>query len=225
MPYSASAPQTAAADGPAQYWNTSDHDPPDSRQRPDARLCARRGGAQAEPRRRPRVRKEAGVKILLATKAWAMPAAFPLMRDVLDGNGVGRVRGADGARGVGREVHVYAPAYGPGEIERLTGIADHIYANSPEQMAKVISVVRALAARGFPSARINPGYSNATVGGALYDPCAPAHGSARRSRTSTNCRGGDIDIFHVHSLCEVAGRRIGRPDRARRAPVRAVPAA
>ena len=32
-----------------------------------------------------RVKREAGVKILLATKAWAMPAAFPLMRDTLDG--------------------------------------------------------------------------------------------------------------------------------------------
>jgi len=32
-----------------------------------------------------RIRREAGCKVLLATKAWAMPAAFPLMRDVLDG--------------------------------------------------------------------------------------------------------------------------------------------
>ena len=32
-----------------------------------------------------RVRAEAGCKILLATKAFALPAAFPLMRDYLDG--------------------------------------------------------------------------------------------------------------------------------------------
>ena len=32
-----------------------------------------------------RVKREAGCKILLATKAWAMPAAFPMMRDTLDG--------------------------------------------------------------------------------------------------------------------------------------------
>ena len=32
-----------------------------------------------------RIKREAGIKILLATKAWAMPAAFPLLRDTLDG--------------------------------------------------------------------------------------------------------------------------------------------
>ena len=32
-----------------------------------------------------RIKREAGAKILLATKAWAMPAAFPLIRDTLDG--------------------------------------------------------------------------------------------------------------------------------------------
>ena len=32
-----------------------------------------------------RIKRETGIKMLLATKAWAMPAVFPLMRDTLDG--------------------------------------------------------------------------------------------------------------------------------------------
>jgi len=31
------------------------------------------------------IKREAGCKILLATKAFALPAAFPVMREVLDG--------------------------------------------------------------------------------------------------------------------------------------------
>ncbi|WP_439541189.1 carboxynorspermidine decarboxylase [Hyphomicrobium sp.] len=151
-----------------------------------------------------RVRQEAGVKILLATKAWAMPAAFPLMRDVLDGTTAsGEYEARMGREEFGREVHVYAPAYGPGEIERLTGIADHIYANSPEQMEKVVSIVRASGRSGLAvGARINPGYSNATVGGALYDPCAPCSRFGTTVEDIDQLPWDDIDIFHVHTLCE-----------------------
>ena len=61
-----------------------------------------------------RIKREAGCKILLATKAWAMPAAFPLMRDVLDGTTAsGEYEARMGREEFGKEVHVYAPAYTP----------------------------------------------------------------------------------------------------------------
>ncbi len=48
-----------------------------------------------------RIKRESGAKILLATKAWAMPAAFPMMRDVLDGTTAsGEYEARHGARGV-----------------------------------------------------------------------------------------------------------------------------
>ena len=48
-----------------------------------------------------RVREAAGCKILLATKAFAMPAAFPLMRDYLDGTTAsGEYEAHHGPRGV-----------------------------------------------------------------------------------------------------------------------------
>jgi carboxynorspermidine decarboxylase len=148
-----------------------------------------------------RIKRETGCKILLATKAWAMPAAFPLMREMLDGTTAsGEYEARMGHEEFGKEVHVYAPAFTADEIARLVKLADHIYLNSPSQLARFAPVVRAAGKKiGF---RVNPGYSNATLGGALYDPCAPGS----RFGTTPDQLGGldwsQIDILHVHALCE-----------------------
>jgi carboxynorspermidine decarboxylase len=148
-----------------------------------------------------RIKREAGIKILLATKAWAMPAAFPLIRDMLDGTTAsGEYEARMGREEFGKEVHVYAPAYGPDEVERLTRIADHIYFNSPEQISRGLSLAKA--AGREVGIRINPGYSNATLGGALYDPCAPNSRFGTTVAEIDQLPWGDIDIFHAHALCE-----------------------
>ena len=148
-----------------------------------------------------RIKREAGCKILLATKAWALPAAFPLMRDVLDGTTAsGEYEARMGHEEFGKEVHVYAPAYAPGEVERLTKIADHIYFNSPEQVAHYAPLAKA--AGRHIGIRVNPGYSNATLGGALYDPCAPCSRFGTVAADLDQLPWDDIDIFHVHALCE-----------------------
>lgn len=148
-----------------------------------------------------RIKRESGAKVLLATKAWAMPAAFPMMRDTLDGTTAsGEYEARMGREEFGKEVHVYAPAYAPGEVERLTEIADHIYFNSPEQMARLGPIARA-AGRKI-GVRINPGYSNASLGGALYDPCAPCSRFGTTREEIDLLPWGEIDILHVHALCE-----------------------
>jgi carboxynorspermidine decarboxylase len=148
-----------------------------------------------------RIKREAGCKILLATKAWAMPAAFPLMRDTLDGTTAsGEYEARLGREEFGKEVHVYAPAYSPGEVERLTKIADHIYFNSPEQIARFRGIAKAAGAK--LGARINPGFSNATLGGALYDPCAPCSRFGTTRAEIDKLPWDEIDIFHTHTLCE-----------------------
>jgi carboxynorspermidine decarboxylase len=148
-----------------------------------------------------RVKKESGCKILLATKAWAMPAAFPMMRDTLDGTTAsGEYEARMGREEFGKEVHVYAPAYGPGEVERLTKIADHIYFNSPEQIARFLPLAKK--AQRQVGIRINPGFSNATLGGALYDPCAPCSRFGTTKAEIDQLPWDDIDIFHSHALCE-----------------------
>ena len=149
-----------------------------------------------------RIRRETGCRILLATKAFAMPEAFPIMRDHLDGTTAsGEYEARMGRESFGREVHVYAPAYGPGEVERLTAFADHIYFNSPEQIERFGAIVRRNPGIGI-GARINPGYSNATLGGALYDPCAPGSRFGTTRTEIDRLPWYEIDIFHVHALCE-----------------------
>jgi carboxynorspermidine decarboxylase len=148
-----------------------------------------------------RVREMASCKILLATKAFALPAVFPIMRDYLDGTTASGEHEAQlGAETFGKEVHVYSPAYAPGEVERLSGIAEHIYFNSAAQLRQYGPVAKAAGAK--IGLRVNPGYSNATLGGDLYDPCAPMSRFGEVARKLDEVDWDLVDIFHVHALCE-----------------------
>lgn len=148
-----------------------------------------------------RVKRETGCRILLATKAWAMPAAFTLMQDVLDGTTAsGLYEARLGREEFGKEVHVYAPAFTDTEVTEVLGLADHIYFNSPGQVQRYLAQSRA--AGREVGVRINPGYSNATLGGALYDPCAPGSRFGTTRARIDDIPWDDIDILHAHALCE-----------------------
>ena len=148
-----------------------------------------------------RVREEAGCKVLLATKAFAMPAVFPMMRDYLDGTTAsGEHEAIMGHAEFGKEVHVYSPAYTEDEVQRLTKIAQHIYFNSAEQLARFGDIARD--ARCKVGLRVNPGYSNATLGGDLYNPTAPGSRFGEVPGMLDSLDWSGVDIFHVHALCE-----------------------
>ncbi|MCI4646245.1 MAG: carboxynorspermidine decarboxylase [Hyphomonadaceae bacterium] len=148
-----------------------------------------------------RIRAEANCKILLATKAFALPAAFPFMRDYLDGTTASGEHEANlGAEAFGKEVHVYSPAYTEDEVQRLTQVAQHIYFNSAEQLARFAPIARAAGAK--VGLRVNPGYSNATLGGDLYNPCAPGSRFGEVAAKLDEVDWAGVDIFHVHALCE-----------------------
>jgi carboxynorspermidine decarboxylase len=148
------------------------------------------------------IKRQIGAKILLAVKAWAMPAAFPLMREALDGiTASGEYEARLGREEFGKEVHVYAPAYTETEIKKLTAIADHIYFNSPEQISRFLPIVEKKAAIKI-GLRVNPGYSHATLGGELYDPGAPYSRFGTLKEDLDELPWDAIDIFHVHALCE-----------------------
>lgn len=148
-----------------------------------------------------RVRLEAGCKVLLATKAFALPAAFPAFAKVLDGSTAsGEYEARLGREEFGKEVHVYAPAYTEAEVRALTALADHIYFNSPGQLRRFLPIVKAAGRK--VGIRINPGYSNATLGGALYDPCAPGSRFGTVAGDLGEVPWDDVDILHAHALCE-----------------------
>ena len=153
-----------------------------------------------------RVRELSGAKVLLATKAFALPAVFPLMAEYLDGttaSGLYEALLAKDAFAPGdasKEVHVYSPAYTDEEFAALAGEADHVYFNSAKQLAKYGA---AAGARGQHVAlRINPGFSNATLGGDLYDPCAPGSRFGEVASELINVDWSSVDTLHAHALCE-----------------------
>ena len=148
-----------------------------------------------------RVKRETGAKILLATKAFALPAAFPIMREVLDGTTAsGEYEARLGFEDFGKEVHCYSPAYMPGEVERLTKLAHHIYFNSPEQIREYLPMLKH--ARSSIGLRINPGFSMATLGGDLYNPCAPYSRFGATPDALPHAPWNEIDVLHAHALCE-----------------------
>ena len=149
-----------------------------------------------------RIKKETGCKILLATKAFALPAAFPLMRETLDGTTAsGEYEARVGAEEFGKEVHVYSPAYLPGEVERVIALAQHVYFNSPDQIRRYLPLLKK-SKKTKIGLRINPGFSNATLGGELYDPCAPYSRFGATRDTLEGAPWDEIDILHAHALCE-----------------------
>lgn len=149
-----------------------------------------------------RIKRETGCTLLLATKAFAFTAAFPMMREVLDGSTAsGLYEARMGKADFGKEVHVYSPAYTEPDLVELTAIAKHIYFNSPSQLARFLPIVRRVPGIHV-GLRVNPGYSMATLGGPLYDPCAPGSRFGATRDTLDAVPWDAVDILHVHALCE-----------------------
>lgn len=149
-----------------------------------------------------RIKRESGAKVLLATKAFAMPAAFPMMAKVLDGSTAsGLYEARMGHADFGKEVHVFAPAFTADELTELTKISKHIYFNSVEQVRRFLPLVRKTPGIHV-GLRVNPGFSMATLGGALYDPCAPNSRFGATLDSLADAPWDEIDILHVHALCE-----------------------
>jgi carboxynorspermidine decarboxylase len=149
------------------------------------------------------IRAEAGCRILLATKSFAMPPLFPFMRDFLDGTTASGIFEARlGREEFGKEVHVYTPAYTDEGLQSLIPMADHFYFNSASQIRHFLPVLKRSGGDRKIGIRINPGYSNATLGGDLYDPCSPRSRFGVLRRDLDSLPWGDIDILHAHALCE-----------------------
>jgi len=149
------------------------------------------------------IRAAAGCRVLLATKSFALPAVFPLMRESLDGTTASGTHEARlGREEFGKEVHVFSPAYTPGNLAELLGLSDHIYFNSADQIRRFLPAVKAAGPDMKVGVRINPGYSRATLGGHLYDPCSPRSRFGVLRKDLERLPWDDIDILHVHSLCE-----------------------
>ena len=91
------------------------------------------------------VRRRAGVKILLAQKAFSCFDAYPLAAKYLDGttaSGLFEARLAHEEM-PGKENHVFAPAFRAEDMPELLALVNHIVFNSPRQVERFGAMARA----------------------------------------------------------------------------------
>lgn len=146
------------------------------------------------------VMERTGCKIILAQKAFSMHAMYPLIGEYLSGTAAsGLYEARLGYEEMGKENHVFSPAYRDDEIDEIISLCDHIIFNSFSQLEKFGDKVRK--AGKSVGIRINPECST-QEGHEIYDPCAIG---SRFGVTLKHFRPElleDISGFHFHTLCE-----------------------
>ena len=151
------------------------------------------------------VSERAGVRILLAQKAFSCTAVYPLCAKYLAGTTASSLFEAKhGHDNFGGETHVFAPAFIPEEMDELLGLVDHIVFNSPRQVALYGEMARKLGVS--VGLRVNPEVSVATT--PAYDPCRPSSRLGTKlvdldaSRSTLGFKLSMLDGLHFHCLCE-----------------------
>ncbi len=145
--------------------------------------------------------RETGVHILLAQKCFSMYHFYPLIGRYLSGTTAsGLYEARLGQEEMGKENHVFSPAYKEAEMAELVKICDHLSFNSLAQWRKFGKM--AMGAGVSCGLRINPEHS--TQDEPIYDPCAP--GSRLGARLS-ELQGHEEELaglegLHFHTLCE-----------------------
>lgn len=150
------------------------------------------------------LRERTGCRILLAQKAFSMYSVYPLIGEYLDGTTAsGLYEARLGYEEMGRENHIFSPAYREEEMEEILKYCGHVVFNSPAQLKKYRE--RAKQAGRSIGLRVNPERST-QEGHAIYDPCAPfsrlgtTAEQFRRELTDEEIR--SLGGIHFHTLCE-----------------------
>jgi carboxynorspermidine decarboxylase len=148
------------------------------------------------------VQQRTGCNILLALKGFSMYSVFPIVAQYLKGIAASSLFEAKlGYEEMGKEVHVYSPAYIEEEFDELLDYCDHIIFNSFDQWNKYKYRVKNTNSRKIECGiRINPGYSE--VNTPIYNPC---YQYSRLGVTLANFRPeylDGLDGLHFHTLCE-----------------------
>jgi carboxynorspermidine decarboxylase len=148
------------------------------------------------------VQKRTGCKILLAQKGFSMHSVYPLIGKYLMGVTSSSLFEARlGYEKMGKEVHIYAPAYIEEEFDEIMKYCDHIVFNSFHQWNKFKDKVKKVDSKKIECGiRINPEYSE--LEHPIYDPC---YKFSRLGVTLPNFRPEEldgIDGLHFHTMCE-----------------------
>ncbi|MEN6314332.1 MAG: carboxynorspermidine decarboxylase [Clostridiaceae bacterium] len=148
------------------------------------------------------VQDRTGCSILLAQKGFSMYAVYPLIGRYLKGVASSSLFEARlGYEEMGKEVHVFAPAYMDDEFDELMHYSDHIVFNSFDQWNRFKARVKTFTPKKIECGiRVNPEYSEIET--PIYNPC---YANSRLGVTLSNFRPDEldgIDGLHFHTMCE-----------------------
>ena len=150
--------------------------------------------------------RETGCRILLAQKAFSMFRVYPLIGQYLAGTTAsGLYEARLGAECMGKENHIFSPAYREEEMGEILSLCGHVVLNSPQQIRRYKRQI--LAAGRSVGLRVNPECST-QEGHAIYDPCAPGSrlgttlSQLERALAETPDLLEGIEGLHFHTLCE-----------------------
>lgn len=151
------------------------------------------------------VEEKAECRILLAQKAFSMFYMYPLIGKYISGTTASGLYEAKlGKEEMGKENHIFSPAYREEEIDEIAEICDHVIFNSFSQLRKYKERCKGKTSIGL---RINPECST-QEDHAIYDPCASG---SRLGITLANFLKeveenpsvlDGVEGFHFHALCE-----------------------
>jgi len=148
-----------------------------------------------------KVQERTGCSILLALKGFSMFSVFPTIGKYLKGITSSSLFEARlGYEKMGKEVHIYAPAYVDEEFDEIIRYCDHIVFNSFDQWKRYKDKVKAADKKIECGIRVNPEYSEIET--PIYNPC---YKYSRLGVTLPNFKPDEldgIDGLHFHTMCE-----------------------
>ena len=147
------------------------------------------------------IQDRTGCRILLAQKGFSMFYFYPLISKYLYGVTSSSLFEAKlGYEEMGKEVHIYAPAYKESEFDEIIKYCGHIVFNSFSQWEKFRPVIQKSGKNIECGIRINPEYSEIETD--IYNPCFK---NSRLGTTLANFNPDKldgIDGLHFHTMCE-----------------------
>ncbi len=158
------------------------------------------------------IEQETGCHILLAQKAFSAFALYPFIGQYISGTTAsGLYEARLGREEMGKENHVFAPAFKDADMPELVQICDHIVFNSVAQYERHRETVarynqsKTGGVHCSIGIRVNPECS--TQGDhAIYDPCAKGSRLGVTKALFDKAFEGrlpeDVEGLHFHTLCE-----------------------
>ena len=146
--------------------------------------------------------QETGCHVLLAQKAFSMFSLYPLIGQYISGTTASGIFEARlGKEEMGKENHVFAPAYKEKDMEELVQICDHVIFNSFAQYEKYQHYFLQQECTASAGIRVNPECST-QEGHEIYDPCGPGSRLGVVKSEFPDQLPEGIEGLHFHTLCE-----------------------